>query len=93
MLLIAVRGGFIPDDESAIPCLDHGFERGMIRNDENVFPFFVSMFISRLFLHMFKDFLSEVYDLLFSGETTILVSADLTLDLLENFWSKTCFSH
>ena len=73
--------------------IDHGFETGMIRNDENVLSFFVSMFISRLFLHMFKDFLSEVCDLLFSGETTILVSPDLTLDLFENSWSKTCFSH
>jgi hypothetical protein len=51
------------------------------------------MFISPLFLHMFKDFLSEVCDLLFSSETTILVSPDLTLDLFENSWSKTCFSH
>ena len=63
---------------------------GMMRMSSR---FFVSMFISPLFLHMFKDFLSEVCDLLFSSETTILVSPDLTLDLFENSWSKTCFSH
>lgn len=58
MLLIAVRGGFIPDDESAIPCLDHGFDRGMIRNDEDVFSFFcfyvyftfVSTYVQRFFI-------------------------------------------